>query len=794
MRPIRSAAVIGAGTMGTGIAAHLAGAGVRCLLLDIVPPGLPPAELKDPRARSRLATEALKRALQSGAFLDPADAGLVTAGNVDDHLEKLRECDWIIEAIVERLPEKRSLFQRIAPLRRADAVVSSNTSGLSLELLVEGLDQEFQRHFLITHFFNPPRHMYLLEVVPGPRTLPEVVERIEDFASLRLGKGVVRCKDTPNFIANRIGVFNMAASARLMEEEGLSIEEVDAITGRPMGRPRTGSFSLLDLVGIDVAMLVQENAMSLLPGDESREVFQPTALLKRMVAEGRLGRKSGAGFYKKVGKDLLVLDPATFEYRPPRKVEFPSLEAAAKEREAGGRLRALIAGSDRASRYAWRLLSAGLLYSARRIPEIAEDIVSVDRALRWGFNWELGPFEAWDAIGVKESARRMESEGETLPPLVRALLGSGRERFYERSGRDGRSARTYFDLGSRAPRPEPPRPGVILLDDLRAGSSPIRSNSQASLWHLGEGVLCAEFHSKMNTITGETLELVLGGLDELEGGGYRGLVIGNGAENFSAGANLAEILNAAKEKRWEPISGMIRRFHQCALRIRYSPLPVVAAVRGLALGGGLEIPLACHRVQAAAESYLGLVELGVGVIPAGGGTRELACRAAEAVPPGVETDLFPFVRRAFETIGRARTSGSGLEARTLGYLREADGISMNRDRVLGDAKALVLELSEAGFRPPPERRRVRVVGAPGLAELKVIIHLLRSAGEITEHDALVAGKLAHVLCGGEVDDDAPVSEEYLLSLELEAFLSLLGEPKTLERIEHMLKVGKPLRN
>ncbi len=793
MGPIRKAAVIGAGTMGAGIAAHLAGAGVRCILLDVVPPGVPPGS-RDPAARSRIAREALKRAEAGGAFLDPADRALVEPGNVEDHLERVRECDWIIEAIVERSDAKRDLFQKIASLRRQGTIVSSNTSGISIGILAEGFPEEFRRHFLITHFFNPPRFMYLLEVVPGPDTLPEVVRAVDDFSSRRLGKGVVMAKDSPNFIANRIGVFAMAVGSRLMEEEGLSIEEVDAITGRPMARPKTGLFGLLDLVGIDVAVMVQENARALLEEDESREVFIPTPLLKRLVVEGRLGRKAGAGFYRKVGKDLLVLDPRTFEYRPQAKVKHASVEAALKERDPAARLRKLVWGDDRAARFAWKLLSSVLLYSARRIPEISDDIFAVDRALRWGFNWDLGPFESWDAIGPREAARRMEAEGERMPPLVTALLGSGAERFYGRSLQDGRSRRTCFDPAHREMRFVPERAGVIDLEDYRAGSSPLRSNSSASLWRLDGGVLCAEFHSKMNTITSETLDLVLEAVDEMERGEHAGLVIGNCSENFSAGANLAQLLEAARGGRFAEIEAMIRRFHGSALRIRYAAKPVVAAVRGLGLGGGLEIPLSCHRIQAAAESYIGLVELGVGVIPAGGGTREMACRAAEAVPPGTKADLFPHVRRAFETIGRARASRSGLEARTMGFLRESDGISMNRDRVLGDARAVVLGLAEMGFRPPPPRDAVRVLGRPGIAELAAIIHLLRSAGEITEHDALIAGKLARILCGGEVDEDVTVSEQHLLDLELEAFLSLLGEPKTQERIDHMLKTGKPLRN
>ncbi len=791
MGPIRTAAVIGAGTMGTGIATHLAGAGVRCHLLDIVPPD---SAAGKPTERSKLAVDALQRAEKGGAFLDLVDRPMVVPGNLEDDLERLRECDWIVEAIVEKAETKRELFRRIAPYRKPEAIVSSNTSGISLKILMEGMDRGFQQRFLITHFFNPPRQMYLLEVIPGPETLPEVTHTIETFASLRLGKGVVRCKDTPNFIANRIGVFAMAFGARLMEEENLSIEEIDAITARPMARPKTGSFSLLDLVGIDVAKLVQENARMLLLSDESRDVFAPTALLNRMVAEGRLGRKSGAGFYKKVGKDLLVLDTTTFEYRPPRPVRFDSLDAAGREKTPGARLKAVISGSDAAARYAWRLLSAILLYTARRIPEIADDVVSVDRAVRWGFSWDLGPFEAWDAIGVEESAQRMQAEGQPMAPLVKTLLSSGRKTFYDRIQKEGRSRRGYFDLPRREVIAEPERPGVLQLDEFRSGGQPIRSNAAASLWHIGDGVLCAEFHSKMNTLTSDSLDIVSAAVDEAERGGYAGLVIGNDGPHFSAGANIAELAGAAREKRWDSIAGTIRKFHEVALRLRYSSKPVVAAVRGLSLGGGCEIPLACHRVQAAAETYMGLVELGVGLIPAGGGTRELACRAAESIPPGVETDIFPFVRKAFETIGMGRTSTSAMEARSMGLLREGDSISMDRERTLADAKAQVLCLAATGFRPPRSRLAVRVAGAAGLAEIRVFIHLLRSAGEISEYDAFLAGKLALVLCGGEIDEDVSVSEQHFLDLEREVFVSLLGEQKTLDRIDHMLKTGKPLRN
>jgi 3-hydroxyacyl-CoA dehydrogenase len=790
---IKKAAVIGAGTMGSGIAAHLANAGVPCVLLDVVPAG---ESGKGPAARSRLAASAIERSLAGSppAFMDPADAALVTPGNLEDDLERLRDCDWVVEAVVENLDVKRSLYRKIAPYLRDDAVVSSNTSGLSLELLTEGLDESLRRRFIVTHFFNPPRYMYLLEVVPGPRTAPGALEALERFADVRLGKGIVRAKDTPNFIANRIGVFAMAASCRLLVEEGLTIEEVDEITGPPMGRPKTATFRLHDLVGIDVALMVMDNVRALVPNDESRDLLAPPDFLRRMVKEGKLGRKSGGGFYRKEKDGITVLDLETFQYRPQKPVSFPSLEAARKARGTGERLKALIAGNDKAARYAWRLLSETLLYSARRVPEIADDVVSVDRALRWGFSWELGPFEIWDAIGVEESAGRMKGDGKEMPPLVQRLLSSGAKTFYGSLGEGARRRRSFFDLASAKHAPVPERPGLVLLDDARLRSEPLRSNAWASIRDIGSGVLGVEFHSKMNTISGETLAAIRQAIDDAERGRYEGVVVGNQAANFSAGANLVELSAAAREKRWDAISAMIRAFHETALATRYAPKPVVVAVHGLTLGGGCELALAGARVQAAAEVNMGLVELGVGLIPAGGGTRELACRASEAVPPSVGADFFPFLRAYFEVVGQAKVSQSAADARAMGYLRDADRISMNRDRVLADARATVLWLAEGGYRPPRRRRAVRVAGRPGFAEIEVMIRQYQAAGWLSDHDVLVAKKFAYALCGGDVDPEHAVSEEHLLDLELEAFLSLLGEEKTLERIAHTLKTGKPLKN
>jgi 3-hydroxyacyl-CoA dehydrogenase len=791
MKAIRKAAVLGAGTMGSGIAAHLANAGVPCLLLDIVPPDLSEKKKADPAARSRLATDAIARQLKKeGGFFDVSNASLVEAGNIEDDLDRLRDCDWIIEAVPERVEIKHDIYRKIAGVRRSDAIVSSNTSGISLDILSQEMDESFRQHFLITHFFNPPRYLYLLEIVPGSDTLPEVLDSVENFADVFLGKGVVRCKDTPNFIGNRVGVYAIANCAHLTEELGLTFEQVDAITGPSMGRPRTASYKLLDLVGIDVIVSVMENVPGLLPDDESRDLFKPTALLKRLVEEGRLGRKSGAGFYKKEGRDILVLDPETFEYRARQEVAFESLAALRGEKGLGNKIKKLVSGDDAAAEFSWKHLSGVLCYSARRIPEISDDLVSIDQALRWGFAWEQGPFELWDGLGVRESVDRMDREGMDVPANVIDMLEKGREKFYDFAD----NKRTFFDFATSKAKPEPARAGVLFLDDVRRSSKPLVGNKAASVWDIGDGVLCVEFHSKMNTISSDTLDVIQRAVDVAEKDDYAGIVVGNQAPHFSAGADLSMLVGAARQRKWKDIEDMIRGFHGAALRMRYSLKPVVNATQGLALGGGCEMSLAGHHWQAAAETYTGLVELGVGLIPAGGGSRELACRAHEAVPSSVHASLFPYVRRAFETVAQAARSTSAEHARSLGFLRPGDGISANRDRVIADAKRTAIHMAEQGFRPPPTRDAVRVVGKPGFAELQVIAHQFREAGYISEYDAYLALCLGRILCGGEIDDDQTVTEQYLLDMEREIFLELCGQEKTLERIEHILKTGKPLRN
>ena len=790
---IKRAAVIGAGTMGAGIATHLANAGVECALLDIVPKD---ADASDQKARSKLALDALVRARKArpAAFMNAADASLVTAGNIEDDLGLVAECDWVIEAVTENLEIKRDLYRKIAAHRRPGTIVSSNTSGLALSMLTEGLDEEFRQHFLITHFFNPPRYMYLLELVRGADTLPAVYETLSEFAEKRLGKGVVECKDTPNFIANRIGVFCMGASCSFLKDSGLSIEQADAVTGPVIGRPKTATFRLHDLVGNDVAVLVMENVHRLVPDDESRDLFEPPEWLRRMVEEGKLGRKSGEGFYKKVGKDILVLDLETFEYRPQEPIAFASLDAAKKARGLTEKLRALVAGDDAGARYVWQTLSSTLAYAARRIPEISDDLTSVDRAMRWGFNWELGPFELWDALGVRAVADRLRSEGSDVPQLVEDLLASGRESFYEWEGEGEMRRQQVYCPAEDAMEDVPEREGVISLPTILERGQPLEANRAARLVDIGEGVLCVEFTSKGNTINGDTLDLIRRAIDRVESGPEVGLVIGNQSTNFSLGANLVELSEASKSGNWDAIDAMIRNFHETALRIRYSAKPVVACVQGMALGGGCEIPLACDRIQAAAETYMGLVELGVGLIPAGGGTREMACRAAESIHPGVSGDPHSVLAHYFENIAMARTSTSGADLLQLGYLRDVDGVSTNRDRALADARTRVLGLAARGYCPPRRRDAVRVVGKPGYAELQVYLHQFREGQFISEYDAFLATKLAYVLSGGAVDAEFTVTEQHLLDLEREVFLQLLGEAKTLERIAHTLKTGKPLRN
>ena len=797
---IEKVAVLGAGTMGAQIAAHLANAGIEVLLLDIAPKELTPQEqargltLDSPEVKNRIANGGLEAAkkIKPAAFFSPTLASLVRTGNLDDDLPKVSGVDWIIEAIIEKLDIKRDLFTRVDRHRKPGTPVTSNTSGIPIRAMAEGMSEDFRRHFLGTHFFNPPRYLKLLEVIPTADTDPEVVRLIADFCDRRLGKGIVYAKDTPNFIGNRIATFSSFNTINVMVEGGYTIEEVDAMTGPVIGRPKSASFRTSDLVGLDTALYVAENLYPAVPNDEKRELMKPPDFLREMVRRGWVGNKAGQGFYKKQkgegGKtEYWVLDPATMEYKPPQKVRFPSLDAAKTIDDTAERVRTLIYGKDRVGEFLWKTISENLIYAANRIPEIADDIVNVDNTIRWGFNQQSGPFETWDAIGVEKSVAKMREDGKQIPPLVQKLLDSGKKSFYEQ--RDGRTF--YFDFASGDYKEIEPRPGVTVLKSLKERERVIKKNAAASLIDLGDGVVCLEFHSKMNAIGADTISMMNYAVKET-GENFEALVVGNEGENFSVGANIMLLLLGIQEGEWDEIGMSVRQFQNANMGLRYSPKPVVVAPHGMALGGGCEITLHGDRARAAAETYLGLVEVGVGLIPGGGGVKEMVLRAVDKAVP--DEDLFPHIRKVSETIAMAKVSMSAVEAREIGFLRETDLITMNRDRLIEDAKQTALAMVREGYTAPHPRTDIPVPGEPALATIKLALHTMVRGGYISEYDAHVATKLAYIITGGDLSRKTLVSEQYLLDLEREAFVSLCGERKTQERIQHMLKTGKPLRN
>ena len=773
MGHIRSAAVLGAGTMGAQIAAHLANAGVPTLLLDV---------------DAQTAADGLKRAraLSPDPFFTPAAATLIRTGGFDAHLADIKSADWIVEAIIERLDAKQALFTEVERHRRPDAIVSSNTSGIPISTLAEGRSEPFRRHFLGTHFFNPPRYLRLLEIIPTPQTDPQIVQSLARFADVRLGKGIVIAKDAPNFIANRIGLFGVMQVFRAMDGT-LTIDDIDAITGPPIGRPKTATFRTMDLAGLDVLAHVIRNLSERLTNAEERAAFQLPAIVNGLLHRGWTGTKAGQGFYKRAqdGK-ILTLDPATFEYREQQKARLPALDAARSIEDTSTRIRTLFLGQDPVGRFLRATLAPALLYTAQVTPAIAHSIDDVDRAMRWGFAWELGPFETWDAIGVPDVLAAAGST-EALPPLVSEALDRGGFRPIEKTARPAESSVTRPTVLIR--HVPPAAPGLQLLHSAKERTPVMRRNAGASLVDLGEGVLCVEFHSKMNAIGGDTIEMLGAGVRQAESG-FVGLVIGNDAPNFSAGANLMLLLLEAQEGNWDEVDLMVRAFQRATMGLKYAGVPVVVAPAGLTLGGGCEIALHADRVQSAAEAYIGLVEVGVGLIPAGGGTKEMLTRAMADLPPAA--DPFPFVQRAFETIGFGRVSTSAAEARRLGYLRDRDLVTMNRERLIADAKAQVL--ARAANYAPPQPATVRAGGEGVLAALKIGVHLAWRGGRISDHDALIGRKLANILSGGTVASNGMVTEQQLLDLEREAFLSLCGEHRTLERIGYTLKTGKTLRN
>jgi len=787
MKSIRGAAVMGAGTMGSRIAAHLANAGIPVLLLDL------PAEGHD---RDRLARAGVENLLKQkpAPFFLPEYQGLISVGNLEDDLPRLAECDWVIEAVAEDYEIKRKLLERVERVRGRDTVVSTNTSGIPITSLAAGLSEDFRRHWLGTHFFNPPRYMHLVEIIPGPQTSSDCVQWISELCDHRLGKGVVEAKDTPNFIANRIGTFSSAVVFRLMQSEGFTVEEVDALTGPLVGHPKSATFRTLDLVGLDVAAHVICNLQRNLPNDPRREWFSVPSFVEQMLSRGWLGEKAGQGFYQRRKKDgvseIWSIDWRTLEYHPRQKVRFPSVEIAKNVEDLRQRLPMLLAGSDRPAAFLWKLFSEVFVYAASLVGRICDRVVDIDRAMRWGYGQQLGPFEACDVLGLEKVAARLRQEGRPVPENLERMLASGATCFYQASQQNGRMGTQYFDLNADRYQELPSRPGILILKDLRKAPAKIKGSAGASLLDLGDGVLCVEFHAKMNAIGEDQVSMLLAGIKETAAN-FEAMVVANQGDNFSVGANLVLVLMAAQSGEWEELDLGVRRFQQANMALKYAPKPVVGAPFNMALGGGCEIVLHCPRNQASAELYTGLVEVGVGVIPAAGGTKELLLRMIDGLP--AEADLLPAVQQAFETIGYAKVSTSAEEARKLGFLRPGDGVSMHRERVVADAKAAALQLARS-YRPAAPRNNIRALGETGLAAFQMAIHMGRQGKYISDHDALVAGKLANVLTGGRLSGVSHVSEQYLLDLEREAFLSLCGLPKTQQRMQHMLKTGKPLRN
>jgi len=775
--PIRKVGVLGAGVMGAGIAAHVANAGVPVVLLDIVPEG---ASDRDVLAKGAVA-KLLKA--KPAAFFSARRAKLVTPGNLEDHLDRLADCDWIIEAVLERVDVKQKVYRAIDGVRKPGSIVSSNTSTMPLVKLLAGLPASFAADFLITHFFNPPRYMRLLEVVVGEATRPEAVAAVRAFADVQLGKSVVDCKDTPGFIANRIGTYWIEAATRAAIDLGLTVEEADAVAGRPFGFPKTGVFGLMDLVGIDLGPHVAASMLASLPADDPyREMHQESPLIEKMIATGYTGRKGKGGFYrldKANGKKVKqAIDLGTGDYRPSVKAALASLEASKK-----GGPRALLEHADKGGRFAWRMLSQTLVYALGRLPAIADEIASVDEAMRTGFGWGMGPFELLDKIGPAWFASRLAADGVAVPPL---LATAGERTFYRVEG--GRLEQLGLD-GAYRPVKRPD--GVLLLADVKRAAPPVKKNASASLWDLGDGVLCLEFHTKMNSLDEGVLRMIEKAQEIIDGTKYKALVVSNDGENFSVGANIGLALFAANIGLWPAIEMSVAQGQETFQRLKQAPFPVVGAPSGMALGGGCEILLHCSAVQAHAETYMGLVEVGVGVIPGWGGCKELLTRwATNPERPG---GPMPAVAKAFETISMAKVSTSADEARELLFLRPSDGVTMNRDRLLADAKAKALELVGAGYRPP-EPVELTLPGPSGKAALDLAVAGFRSSGAATAHDVVVSGRLATVLTGGNADPTAPLPSTEISRLEREAFLALVRTPATLARIETMLETGKPLRN
>jgi len=806
MKSIHKVAVLGAGTMGARIAAHFANAGVPSYLFDIVPPDA------DAPARNKIAAAGLEAAKKSkpAAFMEPSLARLVSIGNFEDDLRKLADVDWIIEAVVENLEIKCGLLKRVESVRKPGTIITTNTSGLPVAKIAEGFSPDFRRLWFGTHFFNPPRYMRLLELIPTPDSDRAAIDAIAQFCDISLGKGVVFAKDTPNFIANRIGTFSVLNVMRLMQEMDLTIEDVDALTGQAVGWPRSATFRTIDLVGLDILGHVVAN-MTQNVRDERSDLRVPD-FLRHMIERKWLGDKTKGGFYKKIkgsgdgADERLALDWKTLEYHPRHKPKFPALEMAKNVEQMGQRIRMLLgmdgapAKADKGGQFLWTALSELWTYTANRIPEISDSVVEIDRAMRLGFNWELGPFELWDAAGLEATVSRMKKEGRPVAANAEKLLASGKKSWYSDDSKAA-SGRACWELRTGNWEPVHVPSGIWSVEVAKKSNGVVKKNSGASLVDLGDGVACIEFHSKMNALGADIVQLIS---QTLKAGGpgdnFNAFVITNDATNFSVGANLMLLLMSVQEEEWDEVDLAIRQFQGMTQAIKFSPKPVVVAPFGLTLGGGTEISLHAPALQPHAELYTGLVEVGVGLLPGGGGCKEMLLRAidsAEAVRPGgraESVELMEAMKRAFETIGTARVATSAQEARALGFLRNSDRITMNRERLLSDAKERALEMVRAGYQPPEPRMDIPAPGENILATLKLGVHLMHQGGYITDHEVKIGTKVAEVLCGGNVSPGTAVSEQYILDLEREAFKSLCGEKRTQERIQYTLKTGKTLRN
>jgi len=787
---IKKVAVLGAGVMGQGIAAHLANAGIPSVLFDIVPQGAEP--------RSKLAVDGILNAtkLRPAAFYTKKDAAMITPANYEDDAALLAECDMIIEVVIENLNIKKKVFAWVAEHRRPGSIVTSNTSGLSLEEMSGVMADEMAEHFLVTHFFNPVRYMRLLELVGCEKTKPEVMDAVAKFGEESLGKGIIFGKDTPNFVANRIGVYGIASVFKHMEAMEMTIEEVDAVFAKPMGRPKSAVYRTADLVGIDTLVHVINTVYDGCPDDEGRDYFIPPQWVKDMVEQGALGNKTRGGFYKKTkdadGKRLiLVRNWQTGEYVAKKKAKFASIGAARGYEEPGKRMKAMVYGKDRGAELAWKCTADTLIYSANRIPEIADDIVNIDRAMRWGFAWDLGPFESWDAIGVAKSVKKMEKDGYTVPTWIKDMLAKGRKTFY--AWEDGRH--TYWCPLAGEAKAVPFSDRWFFIQDLKRDKKVvIKKNMSADLLDMGDGVMLLEFHSKMNALDGDIIKLYSMALDLLDNEKYEGLVIGNqSGDAFCAGANLFMVGMAAATQQWDMLEGVVKDLQDVCQRAKYSARPVVTAPRGLVLGGGCEVSMQCAHTQMLGETYIGLVEVGVGLLPAGGGCKEMLARYMGDIPDGTEYDPNPFTQAAYKNIAMAHVAVSAEGARDVRYLRPSDRITLDPDAVIQDAKNVVLGLRKAGYKAP-RQVKFKVAGPTGRAAIELFLYQMNQGGWATKHDLVVGKKLAWVMTGGERPYGTWTTEQEVLDLEREGFLSLCGHPDTQARIQHMLQTGKPLRN